>query len=168
MATSRPGTPHIDLLAIYILQQPSRPATLRHRGKGKLGTMAAVCMAGQVISPDVQPVALAKWHAFSLTNQQRLLIPKPLVILTNTHVHFGQLLLVKVHNLFTPQTEVHASVRVQFTFFGNCEKYIPEVVFAEELQLFMKVSFLIPAFNEHKQLVSSCGFIFINHSTKIK
>lgn len=57
----------------------------------------------QVISPDVQPVALAKWHAFSSTNQLRVLIPKLRVILTNTHVHHGQLLLVKVHTLFTPQ-----------------------------------------------------------------
>lgn len=105
-----------SFLAIYILHQVPRLATGRHRGRGKLGTMVPVCMVGQVISPDVQPVALAKWHAFSLANELRVLIPKPVVILTNTHVHFGQLLLVKVHNLFTPQSEVHASVHVQFIF----------------------------------------------------
>lgn len=110
MATSRAVTPDsAGFLATYILQQVLWLATLRHHGKGKLGTMVPACMVGQVISPDVQPVALAKWHAFSLTNQQRLLIPKLVVIRTNTHVHFGQLLLVKVHNLFTLQTEVHAN-----------------------------------------------------------
>lgn len=86
--------------------------------------MAAVYMVGQVISLNVQPVAFAKWHAFTPTNQQRVLIPKLVVILTNTHVHFGQLLLVRVHNLFTPQAEVHANVRMKFTFLGSAKKYV--------------------------------------------
>lgn len=86
--------------------------------------MVAVCMVGQVISLDVQPVAFAKWHAFTPTNQRRVLIPKLVVILTNTHVHFGQLLLVKVHNLFTPQTEVHAKCAHAVQFVGRAENMI--------------------------------------------
>lgn len=65
-----------SFLAIYILQQGPGLATRRHRG-GLLGMVVPVCIVRWVISRDVQPVALAKWHAFSPTNQHRVLIPKP-------------------------------------------------------------------------------------------